>query len=152
MEGTPSRLGMQSYQQGRPHSRQRNQPWPLRSRLEGQLMRPTVPNGRKSNGNRLTNPLLLTSFSRRIQDLGQLELKALPVKQAVAEVSLGKESTLQPSEPQHHRNPQRTQEVRDLEPPLEQMTMILTTFQLTASTGAQTRTRLLMQMQLTRED
>ena len=144
---------MQSYQQGRPHSKQRSQPWPLRSRLEGQLMRPTVPNGRKSNGNRLTNPLLLTSFRRRIQDLvnRRLELKD-PVKQAVAEVGFRKESRLQPSEPQHHRNPQRTQEVQDHEPHLEQMTMILTTFQLTASTGAQTRTRLLMKMQLTRED
>ena len=144
---------MQSYQQGRPHSNKRSQPWPLRSRLEGQLMRPTVPNGRKSNGNRLTNPLLLTSFRRRIQDLvnRRLELKD-PVKQAVAEVGFRKESRLQPSEPQHHRNPQRTQEVQDHEPHLEQMTMILTTFQLTASTGAQTRTRLLMKMQLTRED
>lgn len=54
----------------------------------------------------------------------------------------------------HHRNPQRTQEVRDLEPPPEQMTMILTTFQLTASTGAQTRTRLgsWMKMQLLKEN
>jgi hypothetical protein len=112
-----------------------------------------VPKGRKSNGNRLTNPLLLTSFRRRIQDLvNQLALKEHPVKQAVAKVSLGKESKLQPSEPQHHPNPQRSQEVRDNEPLLEQMKMILTTFQLTASTGAQTRTRLLMETQPPRED
>jgi len=154
---------MQRFQKSRrPNSnKQRSQPCLLRSRLVGQLMRPTVPKGRKSNGNRLKNLHLLTSFRQKIQNLlnkqiiyCSLELKRLQVKQAAAEATSRQESMLRPSEPQHLHNPPRNQEVRDHELQHEQMKMILTTFQLTASTGAQTRTRLvtLITMQLITED
>jgi hypothetical protein len=107
------------------------------------------------------NNLLLQTSSRpkvhkRLAKQGaplSLELKRL-AQQAAAEGTSRRESTPQPLEPQPRRNPPRSLEVRDQELPTEPTKRILTTFRLTASTGAQTRTRLgsWMKMQLLKEN
>ena len=109
-------------------------------------MRPTVPKGRKNNGNQLKNLL-----NRQIIP-ANLEVQGIPAaKQAVVELILSNASMLQPSGLQHPPNPPRSL-LLGHELHLAQMMMIPRIFPLIASTGAQMKTRRLMKMPLTRGD
>lgn len=108
-------------------------------------MRPTVPKGRRNNGNQLKNLL-----NRQIIPANP-ELQGLPAaKPAVVELILSNASMLQPSG-LHPPNPPRSL-LLDHELRLEQRMMIPRMFPLTASIEAQMKTRHLMKMPPTRED